>query len=455
MNHRQPNIVLITCHDLGRFLGTYGVGTVHTPHLDAFAADGVRFDRAFCTAPQCSPSRASLFTGRYPHSNGMMGLAHGGFAWDLHPGEQHLGQVLQAAGYATRLVGVHHESLRTSPDEIATRCGMDEVIAGGPGNFVTERARKCIADIAQQERPFYLQVGYHEPHRKRAHVRDEPDYIGFLGDHLTPDAELGVTIPPYLRDTAGAREELAELQGAVRYVDAAIGHVLDGLREHDQEENTLVVVTTDHGIALPRAKCAVYDPGLEIALMLRFPARGWIGGRSHSELVSNVDVFPTLLDALGLPIPKAVQGRSFRPLLDDADHLARDAVFGEMTYHDYYDPRRCIRTELHKLIVNFSAAPGFMDPSQSWRPRADTVMPTRTHHELVELYDLQADPWETRNLADEPASAAIRAGLLAQLSAWMHETDDPILHGAVTSPIHRRATEELKLALTPSQATTE
>lgn len=442
----RPNILLITCHDLGRFLGTYGIATVRTPALDALAADGVRFTRAFCTAPQCSPSRASLFTGRYPHSNGVLGLTHAEFSWDLGPHERHLGQILREAGYTTALMGVHHESRGGSPAAVAARCGMDTVILGGRGEDVSDAALAWLGDVARGDRPFYLQLGYHEPHRVRAMAREESGYMGFIGDSIAPDDARGVTIPPYLADTVGAREELAELQGAVRALDAAVGRVLAGLRDLDLEGGAIVLFTTDHGVALPRAKCSLYDPGLETALLLRYPARGWRGGRVIDALTSNVDLCPTLLEAVGLPVSARMQGRSLLAALDGAPFAPRGAIFGEMTYHDYYDPRRCIRTERHKLIVNFSAAPAFMDPSQSWRRRSVTVVPpdpALAYHPLLELYDLADDPYEWRNLADEPTVAEVRRDLLARLHRWMADTDDPLLIGAVTPPLHHRALEAL------------
>ncbi len=438
---RPPNIVVVTCHDLGRHLGCYGA-TVQSPHLDTFAADAVRFARAFCTAPQCSPSRASLYTGRYPHENGVMGLTHANFAWDLHPDERHIGQILRDAGYRTALVGIHHESRRDTQGRVAARCGMDEMYPPARGAATSDVALECLRRFAAGDHPFYLQIGYLEPHRIPA--RDETDAMGFRGDYIAPDDAANVQVPPYLRDDLGTRTEIAELNGAVHYVDAQIGRVLDGLRDLGLDENTLVVFTPDHGLALPRAKCSLYEPGLEVALLVRWPTRGWSGRRTENALVPNVDVFATLVEAAGLPVAANVTGRSLAPLLDrDASYTPRDHLFAEMTYHDYYDPRRSLRTEQWKVIVNFTAAPAFMDPSQSWRPRSTAVTPINQYHPLVELYNLDADPVELTNLAENPAHADTRRDLLTRLHEWMRDTGDPLLAGAVTSPMHTQAVSAL------------
>ena len=157
----RPNIVVVVCHDLGRHLGCYGVSTVDSPAIDRLAAEGVRFSNSFCVAPQCSPSRAAMFTGRYPHSNGVMGLTHADFAWDLHPDERHLAQLLGAAGYHTALAGLQHESRDTG------RLGFAEIMENGlePCAAVAARAASFLERAAHAAAPFYLQVGFIEPHR--------------------------------------------------------------------------------------------------------------------------------------------------------------------------------------------------------------------------------------------------------------------------------------------------
>jgi arylsulfatase A-like enzyme len=370
-----------------------------------------------------------------------MGLCHANFAWDLNPEEQHIGQILRQAGYRAEAVGVLHET-RSGPE----RCGFEHYDSPSMASEATNAAIKRLQQLtAVGKPPFYLQVGYMEPHRLDA--GNPQDDTTFIGKHIQPDSSLGITVPPYLRDTEGTRTELAELQGAVHHMDAQFGRLMEALHQSGAEENTLVIFTTDHGIAMPRAKCSLYEPGLEIAFLMRLPSRsGWRGGVRHSQMISNVDCLPTLLELIGMPVPEAIQGQSFLPLLDGADYLPQKMIFGEMTYHDYYDPRRSIRTATHKLIVNFSAAPAFMDPSQAWRPRSDTVVPvnhTFAYHPAVELYDLEEDPWEQRNLAEETQFSGIRKDLLAQLKNHLEETKDPILAGAVTSPLHRSAVSHL------------
>lgn len=446
----RPNILLIHCHDLGQFLHCYGVKTVHTPNLDALAAQGVRFARSFCTNPGCSPSRASIFTGRYPHSNGVMGLCHGQFAWDLQPDEKHLAQILREAGYSTTAVGVIHETA-SGPD----RCGYERHIRAAHALPATDAAIKLLGELkvkSTAEKPFYLCVGFIEPHRlsypEPAWPGALPGDSGFPGPGLQPDDSLGVDVPGYLRDTEGTRRELAGLQGAVRHVDTQVGRLLAALKQQQLESNTLVIFTTDHGIAMPRAKCTVYEPGLEVALLMRLPSRaGWHGGLVRSEMISNVDYLPTILDVVGVPVAKNVQGRSFAPLLDGKAYQPRDAIFTELTYHNYYDPRRAVRTAKHKLIVNFTSAPSFMDDSQCWRPPSDVAgprNPAADYHPDVELYDLSVDPWEQNDVAKSPQYAALRQELLARLHRQMVETQDPLLKGAVTGPQHRRAMELLE-----------
>ncbi|NLI01508.1 MAG: sulfatase [Chthonomonadales bacterium] len=444
---QRPNILIFHAHDLGQHLGCYGVPTVRTPSIDGFAAQGVRFERSYCTAPSCSPSRASLLTGRYPHCNGVLGLCHFRFEWDLHPNERHLAQLLRDAGYATCAVGVIHET-----HQKAERWGYEKHIPNARAAQAAEAAIAELERLREAEKPFYLWIGTIEPHRLA--IPQEPGQPpgdqGFPGPGMEPDDGLGVYVPPYLVDTPPCRKELAGLQGAVRHVDAQFGRILTALDRMGLADDTLVIFTTDHGIAMPRAKCNLYEPGVSIACILRLPSRaGWHGGIVRREMISNIDMLPTLAEVAGFSVPSSVQGLSFASLLDGREYRGHDAIYTELTYHDYYDPKRAIRTETHKLIANFSTAPAFMDPSQQWRPRSDTVTPPNhatAYHPYLELYDLVADPWEQKDLAEDPGHAGLLKDLAGRLYKHMVATRDPILRGAVTSPHHRRTAEALRMA---------
>jgi N-sulfoglucosamine sulfohydrolase len=436
---RRPNVIVLHCHDLGRFLGTYGVPSVSSPCLDAFADQSTVFLNAFATAPQCSPSRASMFTGRWPHCNGVLGLTSLDFAWDLAVDEKHLAEILRDHGYRTHLLGVHHESRVRSDDEIGRRLGFDDVKTRGDARTVADRAVAALEKYSAGDRPFYLQVGFVEPHRQ-ASDRDAPGVTGFLGADIVPDRSRGVTVPPYLIDNDSAREEIAELQGAVARMDEQSGRIIRAVRELGLDDDTIFVFTTDHGLALPRAKCTLYDPGLEVALMIRYPQRGWTTGRNDT-LTSNVDLLPTILELAEIEVPSRVQGQSLVP----HGVARRERIFAEMTYHDYYDPRRAIRTPEHKLIVNFSSAPQIMDPSGSWNRRCMPVVGTKgaaRFHPVFELYDLRSDPLELKDLAVEHDTDVVDS-LLGELAAWMHDTADPLMSGRIASPLHKRAVDIL------------
>jgi len=449
----MTNLLLLHCHDLGRFLGCYGIPTVQTPHLDRLAAEGVQFDRAFCTAPQCSPSRASLFTGHYPHQTGMLGLPYTG--WDLHPWVVHLAGMLSQQGYRTELLGIHHESASGSDDEVATRLGfdlVDRLPANGQARSADRVADRCIAALSQRaedpDRPFYLQVGFIEPHRLMP-LRDAGTVMGFVGDYIVADSQRGVTVPDYLQaHDPGTRTEIAELQGAVRYLDAACGRILAALDELDLADDTIVVFTTDHGLALPRAKGTLYDPGLETALLVRAPHLGWVGGRRLDAMVSNVDLVPTMLDGLGLAVPTDLAGRTFRPVLDGDCTTHHDRVFGELTYHAFYDPLRCVRTSTHKLIITFEQTPSHLSAvTQSWRPRSTPLRELISlRPPAVQLFDLAADPVEMTNRHGDPQLAAVESDLSRTLWKWMARTEDPLVKGPVMSPRYRASLDFLSFS---------
>ena len=418
------DVVVVTCHDLGRHLHCYGVESVVSPNLDSLAARGVRFEQAFATAPQCSPSRASLATGLYPHNNGVMGLAHPGFDWELAPGATHAAAMFASLGFQTHLFGLQHvsmhperlgfEQIHSPANEHANATG--ETVAAGVEQFLE-------SDLGASR--LYLEINFEETHRPYG-----------LGD-LDPPRPEGLVIPAYLPAGPEASAELTALQGAISEADSAVGRVLAALDAAGRAEGALVVFTTDHGLAMPRAKCTLYDPGLETALIICWPGGGIGGGVVRSELVSNVDVLPTLMEGSGASQLRGIQGRSLLPLLRGEPYRPRHAIFAEKTFHSYYDPMRCIRTRDHKYIRNFETGftvevPGDIQQGAIFRADPSRYSTPRTN--VVEVYDLHADPLEKHNLAGTASIEAVERQLSTELWSWMRETGDPLLNGPVPSP---------------------
>jgi len=410
----SPNILLFITHDTGRHLGCYGRG-VASPNLDRLASEGVLFEQHYCPAPQCSPSRASMLTGRMPHNHGLIGLTHRGFR--LREDCPTLPQLFQKAGYTTHLFGHQHEA----PD--GHTLGYQTVKVGAKPQFSCLTVTPLLLEFLalRPKEPFYAVVGVTETHRPYPPTERPLDHI---------------KAPPYLPDEPVVRRDVANLNGLVERVDGSIGQILETLEKTGLAENTIFIYTTDHGIAFPGAKATLLDPGIEIALMARWPA-GFSGGRRVRTMTSNIDVLPTLLDAIEQPIPLGVEGRSVVPLvLGEADRV-REHLFVEQTFHAAYDPMRGIRTERYKYIRSFEKRPYSFPPNVDPGPTKNLLRDRGYFNRprpMELLFDLPSDPLEQRNLADDPAHSQTLAELREIVMSKMREDDDPLLLGPAPVP---------------------
>ena len=411
MSSRLPNILYLHSHDTGRHVQPMGAA-VAMPRIQALAEEGVLFRKAFCAASTCSASRACLLTGRYAHSNGMLGLAHRG--WSLVDYEWHLVHTLRTAGYHSVLIGEQHIS--KEPDVI----GYDEVVKIATTR-ATDVAPVTIDVLREIERPFFLSVGFFETHREFFRPPDGEDRY--------------VAPPPNLPDTPETRRDMAAFNASARSLDAGVGAVLDEIDRLGLRDDTLVICTTDHGMAFPGAKTTLTDRGIGVFLILRGPG-GFTGGEVSDALVSHIDLYPTICDLAGVPRPDFLQGVSILPLMDGAAAV-RDEVFAEGTYHAAYEPQRAIRTDRWKYIRRFDERPTPVLANTDDSPGKDLWLRHGwAEHELAgeQLYDLVFDPQEQHNLIARDDHASVAADLRTRLDAWMRDTDDPLLDGPVPPP---------------------
>ena len=411
----QPNIIYIHSHDTGRYIQPYG-HAIPTPNLQKLSEDGVLFRQAFCANPTCSPSRACLLTGQWAHSCDMTGLVNRG--WSVPEPEHLLAHTLNKAGYRTVLSGMQHVV-----KDVAV-AGWDQILGQGNGSEV--RAAEFLAE--DHDGPFFLDVGFSETHRKGPGFADQPE-----GEPGT-DARY-VRPPAPFPDTPETRQDMAEYIDAARTLDQKMGVVFDALEEHDLEKNTLVICTTDHGIAFPSMKCNLTDHGTGVMLIMRGPG-GFGGGRVMDALVSHIDIYPTVCELAGIDRPEWLQGESILPLIkeDGGVDRIRDAVYADVNYHACYEPQRMVRTQRWKYICRFddirSPVPPNCDQSMSkdyWLENGWLDQPIAEER----LYDVVFDPHETHNLVDSSAHAEVLEEMRERLATWMKETGDPLPDGPV------------------------
>ncbi|HID57346.1 TPA: sulfatase [Candidatus Poribacteria bacterium] len=423
----RPNILYIHSHDTGRYVQPYG-HAIPTPNIQRLAEEGVLFRQAFCAAPTCSPSRAALLTGQSAHSSGMIGLAHRGFS--LKDYNQHILHTLRKVGYRSFLSGVQH--IARDPKVI----GYDQILTTR-GNEAASAAVRFLSDGPPQ--PFFLSVGFNVTHRRFPEpIEDDPRY----------------SLPPApLPDTPQTRYDMAAFKASARIFDRYVGEVIQALERSGLSENTLIICTTDHGIAFPYMKCNLTDHGIGVMLIVKGPG-GFTGGRVIEAMVSQIDIFPTICDLLEIEHPPWLEGKSMMPLIrGDAEEI-NEEIFAEVTYHAAYEPQRAVRTKRWKYIRRFDDRTRPVLPNCDDSPSKDMWLRHgwRDHYVAQEqLYDLIFDPNEACNLAGDPSVSDVLEEMRERLRRWMEATDDPLLEGPVPAPSGARVNDPD--GLSPSEET--
>ncbi len=423
MDGQKPNIVLFITHDQGQFLGCYNnpqiPNSLNTPNIDEIASNGVKFTNYFCTAPQCSPSRGSIQTSKYPHQNGLIGLVNRG--WTLPSINRTLPMYLKENGYSTHLLGLQHESNNISSlgyDTVSKRTKEYKYSK----KYMENKILKFFQEHKDDNLPFYVNIGMIEVHR--------PFIV--WGNPVEPEK---VKVPPFLPDHPMIREDLGQFYGAIHAVDNLIGKILKSLEETGLIQNILFIYTTDHGSAFPRAKCTLYDPGIKTLLLMSWlNSNQFKGGTVVNEMISNIDLLPTLLDIIGADIPKDIEGKSFLPVLKNINQSFREEIFTEKTFHEMYDPIRSIRTKKYKYIYNFEKLETlYQIPMDIMRDLSGRYMQDKYNkpRSKEELYDLEKDPNEQNNLINNTNYKNVAVELKQKLFDWMRKTNDPILKGKI------------------------
>lgn len=420
----MTNVVYIHTHDSGRFFSPYGY-EVPTPNLEQFAADACVFTNAYCTSPTCSPSRSALVSGRYPHNNGMMGLGNRGF--EMNDYNEHLVHLFNQNGYQTLLCGVQHEAGRYVEHEQGARIigYQKDISADNHGMSEKEliewdraNVERCVKWLKsdEAEKPFFLSMGFFATHREYPDVKEA----------------FKVKAPEYLMDCEAVQKDLQGHIASLKHFDTCFEKLIQALKESNQYENTIVMFTTDHGIPYPMAKCTLYDAGIGVALIMRVPNRKQ--GLRCNELVSQVDIYPTLCSLLGLKTEHEVDGVSFAELFVDPCKSVRDAVYAEVNFHTSYEPIRCVRTKDMKLIryyddtwqkLNLSN----IDNSISKEVYINQIH--KNHKDMVQLYDLKKDPYEKHNLVNDIDYADCLKKMDDMLIQWQKTFNDPLLAGNI------------------------
>ena len=476
----EKNIVFFITDDESPTLGCYGDKVARSPHIDALAADGTLFLNAFATTASCSASRSVVMSGLHNHKNGQFGHQHDfhKFASFHNVVSLALPRVIANAGYRTAQIGKYH----VAPEEVY----RFETYLKGPTRNAVQMAENCRAYITDKsdDRPFFLYFATSDPHRGGGKDADsqlelKPDLFGNRprdGSHAGVKEQFfdpaEVPIPAFLSDTPETREELAQYYQSCARIDQGLGRLVSILKDADLYDKTLIVFTSDHGMAFAGGKTTVYEGGLRVPFVVRNPYESKRGIRSEA-MISHIDITPSLLDFAGGLNAKtngptklvdanaywrergenlkenrggrftfnSFHGKSWIRTLGDPRAVHWDTVFASHTFHEIqmYYPMRVVRDKEYKLIWNIAHGLPYPFASDLWAasswqaqfkkgkdaPYGQKTVDQYIHRPRFELFHIASDPHETTNLAEDPEYAEILKKYQQTLKDFQKRMHDP------------------------------
>lgn len=439
----RKNVLLLIADDLGKQLSCYGATGIKTPNIDSLASKGTRFDYAFASTASCSGSRSVVYTGLHTHQNGQYGLASHRHHFVTFDHVETAPRLLNSIGHRTGIIGKIH----VGPDSVYPWEFRQESTTRDVA-VIADQARSFFEQVEEDGRSFFLTVGFQDPHRDRTRGGfgngEKYDDRVKEGQYRPGDVE----VPPFVNDTPGTRLELAEYYNSIHRLDQGIGFVLDALNDNNLADSTLVIFLSDNGPPFINSKTTLYDAGVRLPLIIRDPERD--ESAISSAMVSYVDILPTILDFVGHPATQDPSqkriGQSLLPNIGSSvDNPGRDRVFGSHTFHEItnYWPTRFIRDRRYKYHKNLAWRLDFPFASDiygslSWEDirnskETEIKIGQRNLKDYFfrgpeELFDLQKDPLEVKNLAQDPDYAPILEKLRFDLEEWQKRTEDPWLY---------------------------
>lgn len=421
------NVLLLIADDWSPLAGCYGSPVIQTPHVDELARRATRFTHAYCTSPSCAASRANILTGHYSHTHGQYGHSHSIHNFHTAVSMPSIPKQLGTAGFATGIIG----KLHVQPQSVYPWTHDLQKVPGGPRNVVqmAALAREFFDDIG--ERPFYLHMGFTDPHRDFGNQRT---YEGVEETRYAPDE---VPVPDFLPDHPDVRAELAQYYQSISRLDLGFGLAIDALEEAGRADDTMIVVMSDHGMPFPGAKASSFDSGHHCPLLMARPGAGEL---ECDALVNWSSLAPTVFDWCGVEAPEGLPERSLIPILDESHPQGWDETFTSHTFHEVtnYYPYRALRARRYKYVRNLHPELTRPLPSDLWAsPTWQAVIgegitdmgkrPTEAflRQPAEALFDVQADPVEAVNLIDDPALQEVAQQMRTKVRQFRMATSDP------------------------------